>query len=109
MLRIPAVKRSITDQWRRQVSAELKHRKMSQAQLAEALGATGTGVSLVLRGRLESSKLVEPISDLLDIELPPLDLLEPEAMELLEIFQELGPEEREILRQSAMLYLKKSK
>ncbi len=73
----------------------------SQNSVGVEVGTTSAGISLVLGGEQQSSKLVEPISELLGIPLPPLDSTEPEVQELAELLADLDPDSREILRAMA--------
>jgi transcriptional regulator with XRE-family HTH domain len=65
-------RRTITDEWRQQVREALREQGLRQSELANLIGTTRASVSLLLSGKVESSRQVEPISELLDIELPSL-------------------------------------
>lgn len=70
----------------------------SQNSVGVEVGTTSAGISLILGGGQQSSKLVEPISELLGIPLPPLDSAEPEVMEWARILAELEPDDMEFVR-----------
>jgi predicted transcriptional regulator len=95
------MKRVITEQWISLVRKKLSERGMSQNALAVEVDATSAGMSQTLSGSHHSSRLVEPISEYLGIDLPPLDADEPEVQELSEILASLTQEDRELLMANA--------
>lgn len=72
-------------------------RNITQRELADRMGVTPAVVSLMLNGKQQSSKLVEPISAFLCLELPPLDLQDPQIARLSDAANGLPPEDIEAL------------
>ena len=60
----------------------MREQGVSQKRLADIMGVTPAVISLMLNGKQQSSKLVEPISALLSVELPPLDAHDPQLQQL---------------------------
>lgn len=65
----------INDDWREAVEKELARRKMKKMDLAEAIGASPSGISLVLKrtkqkGSIRESKWASDIAEYLEVPLP---------------------------------------
>ncbi len=95
------MRRTITDQWIEAAQRAISKSGMSQNEIAKKVGGTGSALSLILGGTQQSSKLIEPLSRLLNIDLPPLNVQDPQILELAEIAADLSEDNIELLKEMA--------
>jgi transcriptional regulator with XRE-family HTH domain len=101
-------KRPVTATWIARVLEEIESRGKSQRQIALAAGLTPAAVNIVLKGTVDVSGLVEPLSAFLGIPLPALDATDPLLVELQSAAAGLTSDEIAVLVATAKAFAKKN-
>lgn len=87
------MRRTITPEWITAVKAAIKAAGTSQNAIAAKVGTSSAMMSLLLSGDQQTSKFAEPISAVLGIDLPLLELRDPMIEELAGIAADLDKED----------------
>jgi transcriptional regulator with XRE-family HTH domain len=96
--------RPITAEWAERARAELRSRKgFGQRELAKTIGCAQTAISKTLSSIGSTSKLVEPISMALGLDLPALETLADDERQILDLLRGLSESGRAALIAHGML------
>jgi len=87
----------VTPEWASRARAAYKKSDFSYRSLAKAVGSSHTQVAAVLREKVETSDLVNPISRCLGIGRPTNKLADQDELELLRVARTLTKSQREAL------------
>lgn len=83
----------VNDAWRERVRARMAELGMNQAELARRIGAERSAITVLLRATTAVSRLVKPVSDVLEVATPIISADE-DSSDLLGMIEQLDEEDR---------------
>ncbi len=88
-----------TLEWKLQVTAAMKAAEVTRAELARRIGVSDAAITQLFRPTTKQSRLVPEINRVLGITPPTQSTgdTDGELAELIDIWRDLGPEERKVL------------